>query len=153
MDIEKRDLLGVWRLRSAEFHTEGEDILYLWGKKPVGYLIYTESGHMSATLTNSERVPFAAENPLEASLEELAQAARNYLAYIGTYTLTGNTIIHHVEACIFPNWAGEQQVRFIEDLTENTLVLRSTPTHIAGRERVGYIQWTRPTLHASPFSA
>ncbi len=146
MRCEKRELIGVWQLVSAELRREGEEMLYLWGKKPVGYLIYTGSGHMSATLASGERLPFTTQDLLEASQEELAQATRSYLSYIGTYTITtGDAILHHVKACIFPNWTGEKHVRFIEELTDETLVLRSPPLLVAGKERTGYLRWTRLT--------
>ncbi|ANZ14497.1 lipocalin-like domain-containing protein [Streptomyces noursei] len=35
---------------------------------------------------------------------EQAEAARGYLAYAGTYTVTDDIVEHHVEHSLFPNW-------------------------------------------------
>jgi Lipocalin-like domain len=47
-------------------------------------------------------------------------------AYAGTYTLTPDGVIHHVEVASFPDWVGRDQVRYTM-LDGDTLTIRTPP--------------------------
>lgn len=145
MQIDPGLLIGVWKLVSAEFRREGEEAILLWGKDPVGFLFYTENGYVSATLTQAHRPAFSTQDLLNASQEELAQAAKVYLSYVGTYRIEEEAILHTVTACLYPNWTGETHLRIVEELTSETLLLRCPPMLIVGRERIGYLRWQKVT--------
>jgi hypothetical protein len=80
---------------------------------------------------------------LGGSVEEQAQAAQSYLSYGGTYEIQGDKVIHHIEASLFPNWVGEDQVRFVDKLTKDQLVLRTQPYLTSGKIGTGYLAWYR----------
>lgn len=136
-------LLGTWQLVSVEVRFNDGGVIYPWGKDPVGYLIYTGDGHMSGVISQRERPRFAAEDILEGSLAELAQAARSYLSYGGTYTLRDDVVIHHVLFSLFPNWVGQEQIRYIDAIANDELVLRTPPLIGGERAGAGYLIWVR----------
>jgi len=142
-NTESNSLHGTWWLVSAEVHDEAGDITYPWGPQPVGYLVYTEAGTMFGSIMNAGRPHFATEDIQGASREELVQAMRTYFSYCGSYEVRGKQIIHHVKMSLLPNWTGEDEIRFIEQLTTDQLVLKTPPLLVAGTKGAMYIFWRR----------
>jgi hypothetical protein len=136
-------LLGTWQLVSVEVRFNDGGVIYPWGQDPVGSLIYTSDGHMSGVISQRERPRFAGEDILEGSPDELAQAARSYLSYGGTYTIRDDVVIHHVLFSLFPNWVGQEQIRYIDAIKDDTLVLRTPPLIGGERAGAGYLIWER----------
>ncbi|HLZ63006.1 MAG TPA: lipocalin-like domain-containing protein [Ktedonosporobacter sp.] len=136
-------LCGVWRLRSAEVRCKGEKVVYPWGSTPDGYLFYTNNGQMAVLLAHAQRTPGASADLWAGSEEELARAARTFIAYAGTYQVCGQTIVHQVEISLYSNWVGSEQIRFIEDITPEKLVLRTPLMSIAHTEGIGYLFWEK----------
>jgi len=81
---DRSKMLGVWRLVSydLEFQDTGER-RPVFGKKPVGYIIFTPEGRMMAYLEAENR-----KAPQNA--EEQAAAYRTLHAYSGKYRLEGD---------------------------------------------------------------
>jgi hypothetical protein len=110
--------LGTWKLVSWVMMTQDSRVSFPFGAQAVGRILYTQDGYMAATL-------MAANRPcLEVSLDELAfkpkytraifrfmRAAWTYLSYSGSYDVVGDTVIHHVEASLYPDWIGTDLVR------------------------------------------
>ncbi len=118
--------VGVWKLVSFEQRTTAGEVTHPMGPKPVGRLTYDASGHMSAQLLLPERPKFAAPSKVRGSAEQKIAAFDGYTAYYGTYTVdeAHRTVIHHVEASLFPNWVGTEQRRLFE-FSEGKLILRA----------------------------
>lgn len=58
------------------------------------------------------RPAFADHNPVLGSHDELAEAARTYLAYAGRYDLDPDgTVNHRIDCSPFANWCGQTQKR------------------------------------------
>lgn len=74
------------------------------GRGPVGILIYTEQGYMSATIARSQRTRFVSESLFEGRDTEKISAFDEYVSYCGRYEIKGNRIFHKVETSLFPNW-------------------------------------------------
>jgi hypothetical protein len=113
-EVRKR-LLGVWQLLSVEVKAEGK-ILYPYGENPIGRLTYDEAGRTSAHVmklgrTSSVKDPGTVS---QASDEEVRQIADGYIGYYGTFTVEGETLIHHIEACTLPAWIDTNQKRQYE---------------------------------------
>src|SRR4051812_47928704 len=92
---DRQKLVGVWRLVSI---TEDGKVNPLRGGKPTGYIFYTASGEMGATI-QPERPPIAMAGKTPSGPE--AQAAlKGFTAYFGTYTIDEKTkiVTHHRKA-------------------------------------------------------
>lgn len=67
---------------------------------------------MSAVIAAASR-KITADNADQASSEEQATLFRSCFAYAGTYRLTDQGVIHHVEVASDPTWIGKDQTRFV----------------------------------------
>jgi hypothetical protein len=91
-------------------------VLLPYTGKPVGRITYDRTGRMSAQLMRPGRKPLAGKVPQAgafsilagASEAELREMTGGFIAYYGTFDVVEaeRTIIHHVEACMLPNWVG-----------------------------------------------
>lgn len=133
-----RDLVGTWRLVQWTASVDGR-ITRPFGGRVDGWLTYTEDGRMWATLQRNDRPRLGTGTLAAATAEDRAAAAAGFLSYAGTYTMREDRVVHHVEASLFPDWIGEDQVRFVEWI-DTDLVLSTPP---AGRNVVNRLRWTR----------
>uniref|UniRef100_UPI001041999E lipocalin-like domain-containing protein n=1 Tax=Candidatus Protofrankia californiensis TaxID=1839754 RepID=UPI001041999E len=109
-------LAGAWQPISFIVTDRNGNILGMpMGAQPSGLLIYTVDGHMSVHLrdprrhTSSASVPEFAHGP-HVDAESIAMN-NPYIGYCGTYHLSGDQVIHHVQAASVPEWIGGKQVR------------------------------------------
>ena len=92
-------------------------IRYLYGENVVGYLIYTANVYVSAEIMDPDRQQIDPNFPLEIAAAQTlpypdrARAYSTYISYCGTYTVEGDTVIHHVKAGLIPSWTGSEQPR------------------------------------------
>lgn len=121
-------LIGNWTLVS--YVTENPD-----GSrgKPygdaVGRLSYDEHGHMAGQVMRPGRTPVV---PGAWGTQEVRSAYAGYIAYFGTYEVNeaGDTVTHHVEGALNPNWVGGDQLRCMR--FEGDLLVLSTDVPKAG---------------------
>jgi hypothetical protein len=110
-------LIGAWRLITVEDRQGDGSIVYPYGEKGLGYLIYHPEGYMSATVMSSER-PLLEGNlrPWSLSPDEAALVLKTMgSAYSGTWELRDEkTVIHHVHAALIPNMIGRDEIRDFE---------------------------------------
>ena len=136
-------LIGTWRLISWETRSvDSQKISYPLGKDAVGYIMYNEGGYMFVAIMRPNRVRFAAGDLLGGSTEEKVQAANTYVSYCGRYEINGDTVIHHVDLSLFPNWVGVEQERLVE-LRGNRLTLSTRPILLGGVQRTAHLIWER----------
>jgi hypothetical protein len=143
-------LIGIWSLISATaIHADGTVIPDVYGANPIGYITYTSNGHMMVMFSRSDRSPLsqAVRSPLSPEMqslpiEELAQAFTTFNAYAGTYTLSGNTVTHHIEIASIPNRVDTTLIRTFS-LSENRVTLRTSPVLNDGVETVFELVWER----------
>src|SRR5690606_26490326 len=109
-------LVGTWTLVSLYGESAEGDILKPYGDNPKGTLIYAADGSMSAVLMKQGRPKFASGDLATGTPEEVKAAFDGFDAYCGTFTLdeSQNTVTHHIEVALFPNWEGTDQVRYYE---------------------------------------
>jgi len=98
---------------------------HIWGEGPIGFLSYTAGGRMSAVLAAADR-KISTETAGRATVDEQAMLFRNSFGYAGTYTLTVDGVIHHVEVAADPTWIGKDQRRFTR-IEGNTLIITTPP--------------------------
>ncbi|GCE51444.1 lipocalin-like protein [Thermosporothrix hazakensis] len=135
-------LVGTWRLLSFEIRSANGQMVYPLGQDAVGYLVYTADGYMFLAMMRADRPHFASDDPGKATPAEKLAASDSYMTYCGTYHYQDNTVIHHVELSLFPNWKGTHFERIVE-FDDNRLILKTAPQLVFGAWQTGYLIWTR----------
>jgi hypothetical protein len=129
----KDALVGTWKLVSATSATEkGEVVRDPFGQNPTGFITYTPDSRMMAIITWGGRKPLSA---LPAPVQERAEAFSTFIAYAGRYVLSGDRVIHHIEAAWRQDWVNTDQVRFIVKLDANRMTLRTPPVVLSSGVR------------------
>ena len=97
---------------------------------------------MFVAIMRAGRRPFAAGDLLSGTPAEKARAAETYVAYCGRYVFHGETVAHHVELSLFPNWVGVAQERLVK-INEDRLSLSTRPLLLEGRQQTAHLVWER----------
>jgi Lipocalin-like domain len=136
-------LRGTWGLIAWRRIAGDGAISYPLGRDARGQLIYADNGRMAVQIAAADRGELATGDPLGGEESARAAAYSGYLAYFGTYTLHGGSVIHDIDASLFPNWSGEKQTRPFS-LTPDELVLATPPMQLAdGTTVVNELSWAR----------
>jgi hypothetical protein len=138
-------LTGTWRLLSVETIRPNGEILTEWmGRNPTGLIIYHANGLVAVQIMREPRPKFQSGSRLEATTEEIKAAYLGYYAYWGKYTINvpDNTIVHNVEASLWPEEVGIANKRYFA-FDGSRLVLTTTPFRRAGEERRNRLVWER----------
>jgi hypothetical protein len=143
-EMSAPELVGTWTLESFTAANPAGGKRFPHGADPVGQLIYTAEGSMSAVLTRRSRPKFASADLAGGTQEELRWAFEGLEAYAGRYEVDADrgTVIHHLEVCRYPNWEGSSQLRYFR-LTGDCLLLTTLPMNAGGREWVYTLCWRR----------
>ena len=141
---EAHPFVGGWRLRSwVSIADDGSESMPL-GDAPDGLLTYTDDGTMIGIMGRADRARFATEDLTGGTPEEQSGAFATFIAYGGSFDVEGDTVIHHVETSLFPNWVGTTQRRRWElDATGRELTLQSPPITMGGVTRIQRLRWER----------
>jgi hypothetical protein len=107
----------VWR----RFGEDGT-VAFPFGEDASGVLIYTPDGNMAVQMLTADRPRLNTDDPIGGDVGERAAAYSSCLAYFGTYEVDGQSVIHNVEAALFPNWSRTLQQRpFVRNGNELSL--------------------------------
>ena len=116
-------LIGSWRMdawtRTSVATGETADAL---GPAPIGYIAYHPDGRMMAVVFRRERL---ASPDGDWTTEQKAELVDDMLAYVASYTLDGDKVIHHVEGAWNPKWGGDVTRPFTLD--GNRLIISGAP--------------------------
>lgn len=139
MSIEER-LLGTWKLVSLrrELTATGEEIP---DHPRSGFLTFAPGGRVSTILVWQDRLQPAGEVPTDV---ERAALHKSLIAFAGTYRVTPEAIVMHVELSWNGVWTGTEQVRF-HTLDGHRMTLRTEP-HVSatdGRDSVYTQVWEK----------
>jgi hypothetical protein len=108
-----KSVVGTWKLLSwVSEDAESGKLTHVFGERPNGHLIYTAGGRMIVNLSADGRQPLSGDR-FSTPADERAQAFSTGIAYSGTYDLTPEGIMHHVEVATFQNWVGTEQFRYV----------------------------------------
>lgn len=118
--------MGTWQLISFE-EKQNDDVIYPFGKNPMGYIIYTNDGHVSVQIMSSNRTKFSSDDRFEATPQECVTIFKEYFCYFGTYEIDDkkNIIKHKIEGHIFSNMVDqifERHFNFVDDILTLTMV-------------------------------
>jgi hypothetical protein len=109
MSLEKRQLLGRWRIVDwVQRYDDGRQV-YPLGRELRGFVQYDEE-RMVCFITSVER-PRLSGTQWTATQAEKAAAYASCLAYSGTYEIAGDDVLHQVDLSLYPNWVGTTQRR------------------------------------------
>jgi hypothetical protein len=136
-------LVGSWKLISFHSQDSSGRIAYPFGRDAQGRLIYEPDGRMAVQLMNPNRPGFVSDDPLVTSETEVRTAFGGYTAYYGTYSVDPEkqTIVHHIEASLLPNWVGTDQQRHFE-FNGQHLTLKG-PLRLGGVQGTVSLVWKR----------
>jgi hypothetical protein len=139
----KEKLVGTWKLLSVISKTDQGDVnKAVYGENPKGFINYTADGRMIVVITEDGRKPLSVNDRVAAPVEERAQAFSTMTAYAGTYTVSGDEVVHHVEIASIPNWVNTDQVRTAK-IQGNRVTLVTPPISRGGVMQTFELTWER----------
>ena len=116
------DLVGAWRLESwSLLYEDGRPTEFPMGADARGYILYTPTGQVSATIMRADRSAC--------------------FAYAGRYDLADGMVFHTIELSTDPGLVGFRSTRHIR-LDGDRLTL-SGPDFRPGTKRTQQIVWRR----------
>ncbi len=120
------ELIGAWKLveYSIEDKNKTGEKFYPLGKDATGFIMYTPDGYMSAQIMASGRPAYGSGRLHTGTTEEMAQAAKGYMAYAGPYEINeqSRVLTHHMDVSMNPTWLGQAQERYVK-LEGDTLTI------------------------------
>jgi hypothetical protein len=141
--FERPALVGTWKLVSASSTTaKGECNETPYGLNPAGFLTYTEDGRVSALISYGGRKPISVGGGSAMLLEEQAEAFKTFLAYAGRYTVSGDTVSHHVEISSIQSYVGKELVRSVK-FQGDRIRLITPPAPMNGKIQTVELIWQR----------
>jgi Lipocalin-like domain len=147
MDGSLRDrLIGAWRLVDVvDEPVDGSPPHRPHGDRPIGLILYTPDGYMSAQIMARERAPVASADWSSLTPQEYAEEARGYFAYAGSYEVDEERgiVIHSVEVSLFPGWVGGAQVRVVQLDGDRLVLSAGSPVESGGKLVTTRISWLR----------
>jgi hypothetical protein len=141
-------LIGGWIVESfVETDFEKGVESYPFGRSPLGSVVYTASGLMSAQLQAEVRNSFKSGDVFGGEPQEYVAAGRSYLAYAGEYSVDEATsrVFHDVKVSFFPNWIGIRQVRIIDFEGDRMRFSFEKPIRSNGTLKSSVVTWKRFT--------
>ena len=138
-------LVGVWSLLSYTEEKTGCEDTQPFGPTPVGFLIYTPDGFVSAQLMKPGRSAFQSRDWHQGTPEEYLESGSGYIAYCGRYAVdqANQTVTHIPSVALLPNLIDGRQVRAIE-LNGKRLTLRTSSSGDADGVLVtSRLEWQR----------
>lgn len=115
-----------------------------WDDHPDGRIMYTADGHVAAQLYDTRR-PRNGVDWMALTSESLARTARGLTTYFGRYTIdtVAQTVTHHVEGAMSPDWIGTKLVRRYRFVTPDRVELSTLTNAMPGRRTGIVLTWER----------
>jgi len=136
----EKAVVGAWKLETFDVIEKGA-LKPRYGENPVGYLMYSASGRVSAVLSALHRAELTPPpNSIAASDLHCIESIRPFLAYAGRYRISGNRVFHTVETSVFTNLVGTTLEREFS-IQGDTLTIRTLPPEIWGSANI--LTWRR----------
>jgi lipocalin-like protein len=139
-------LIGAWKLVSyVEKPVDGSAPTYPMGENPLGIIMYTSDGYMSAQLMRPGRRPFASGDWFDGTDGEYREEASTYIAYSGPFHVDeeNRTLSHSMFVSLFPNWTGQTQPRVVKIEGDTLHLSTEAPIKSGGKTVMSYLEWRR----------
>ena len=119
--------IGIWTLLKCVSYGQDGKVTYPYGENPLGQLLYDAKGNMMVEIMKPGIKKFEQPNLLQGNPEEIVPAYNGFIGYYGSYKIVpdSNMVIHHIKACSFPNWVGQDQRRYFE-FKDGNLILKTS---------------------------
>ncbi|ODV40626.1 hypothetical protein AWV79_06085 [Cupriavidus sp. UYMMa02A] len=119
-------ILGTWRMRTwTRRVVDTGELTDALGPHPFGYINYSADGRVMVFVLRNGRLRPTSSPP---NNEEKIALFDSMFAYVGTYVVESDRIIHTVDGSWNELWTGTQQVRFIA--LQGTRLVYGTPETI-----------------------
>jgi Lipocalin-like domain len=106
-------LIGSWALVSHRYTQPDGTTVDGFGPNPKGLLIFSDDGYFSGVLMRSDLPKFKSDKRTAGTAEENKAVVSGSHAGFGTFSVSGNVLTLHMEACTFPNRTDTEQARTI----------------------------------------
>jgi hypothetical protein len=113
-------LVGTWSFVSCVAQTSTGESSNPWGHNSTGFLNYTPDGYVFVTRMSDS----------------------DFESYCGKYTITDDTVVHHIDLCSMPAFVGTQQKRYFE-IKNDELQLTTEPVLADGVTHTAFLVWKR----------
>ena len=140
--MKPEQLVGTWRLENWETRYDTGRVIHPMGEDAQGLLVYAPDGYMSVVLFRNGRAPFTTGEMLSADADEKIAGWDSYYSYCGPFELKGDCVIHHIEACLYPNWIGTTQERQAV-IDGGNLILKTDPPKTRRGVQTSAVTWSR----------
>ena len=138
----KKNLLGTWKLISMKSESTSGEVLYPFGKDPLGFITFTDDDFVFLNVTTSDRSNFKKADRLGASMEEKAHALDTCSAYCGSYSVDGELLFMNILCGSYPNWVGKVQKRHCA-FEGNKFIATTDPRISGGIEVIVTVVWEK----------
>jgi len=122
------DLIGTWTLESDISTTTDGRKLLPFGPHPNGIAIFDSGGRFAIVIARPDLPKFASDNRMQGTTAENEAIVRGSFAFFGTYAVTGDAIIQHVEGGTWPGWVGTDQKRTITAFAKDQQTWTTVPS-------------------------
>ena len=132
-------LIGAWELMSyMEEPVDGSAPTHPMGG-PMGTIMYTPDGYMSAQLMRPVRRPFASGDWFDGTDEEYREEASTYIAHSGPFHVDEEkqTLTHSMFVSPFPNRTGQIRPRVVKIDGDGLHLSTEAPIRSAGKDVLG----------------
>ena len=135
--------MGGWRLRRWTItHGDGR-IVFPFGDKASGLILYTPDGAMSAIIAEAGRKALSSPSMKTAPEAERAHAFSSFFAYGGRFEIEDDEVVHHVTTALNPALVGTEQRRRMQFNADGSLTLSADEQDGQGGMRRHAIEWQR----------
>jgi hypothetical protein len=126
---------------------DGSPSFYPMSERPMGIIMYTPDGYMSAQLSQPNRKPFASGDWFKGTDDDYKQEASTYIAYTGEFHVDEEkkTLTHSMFISLFPNWIGQTQPRAVKLEGDDLHLSSASPIQSSGKSVMSYLKWKRAT--------
>jgi hypothetical protein len=104
-------LAGAWMVVSVVQTNPDGSKQDVFGKDPIGGVIFTPDGHFSVNFMRNDLPKVASGVRATATPDESAAIVRGSISYTGTYTADESELAMKIGASSFPAWVGQTQKR------------------------------------------
>ena len=146
MESLRDRLIGAWELVDVvEEPMDGSAPRRPLGEKPVGLILYTPDGYMSAQIMQSDRAAVASGDWSDLTPEEYQQEAKTYFAYSGPFHVdeARGALTHSMVVSLFPGWVGQTQPRAVEIVGDSLHLSTPSPLQSRGKLVMTHLCWHR----------
>ena len=142
----REKLIGAWQLVSYEERpVDGSESFFPMGPTPMGLIMYTPDGFMSAQLSQQDRKSFASGDWFKATDDEFRNEATTYIAYSGPFNgdEQNQHLTHSMFISLFPNWIGQTQPRVVRIEGDHLFLSTASPILSGGKIVNSPLEWRR----------